>query len=135
MQEFFGSQFGQLLSAIIVGCAVAVLIRQAWARISNRHRRALDLSDEMLRLGFERIPRILKAYAVSDYAGALRETEELHKILLDPAKRNIEFATLFQRMLEHRLADANLRAATVKLFNDLTRSTTPPATPAVATAS
>ena len=126
MSEFFGSQFGQFLSATLVACAAAVLLRQLYGRISARHRRALDLSGEMRKIGFERIPKVLECYAIGDYVGAGREVEELHRILLDPAKRNLEFAQLFQRMLEHRLNDPQLRTVTLKLVGDLTTATAPP---------
>jgi len=122
MEDFLTSPFGQLSYWIMVGLIVAIAGRWAYLRVTARHHVAMDVARFLSSRGLQRIPRALENYALCDYVGAAREMKELHEILVDPMKRNLEFAGLFKRMLEDMLADPATRQQTL---DQIAKSTTP----------
>lgn len=120
MDEFFTSTFGQVSYFILLGVVIAALIVWAYRRITARHHAAMDVARFLTAWGFQRTPKFLEYYALSDWPAATHELKELRDVLNDPAKRDIEFMGLFKRMLESRLADSATRQQTLDLIAKLT---------------
>ena len=114
--DFFQSGPGlAVVAAVTFG--VGWLLFGADSRIEDRRRRAIDLSNKLSKLGFQRLPKLFADYGIGDYSGFLKGVHELHDIIADAGTREAELAHVFQLLLEEKLKDPTKLAVLKQLVD------------------
>lgn len=120
---------GQVL--LLVGAMIGVFFAAAaWAKYdAKKEKRRLAFSQvatELHKMGLERLPAMLNAYAVGDYSGFFKAVQKFADLLDDGtdivAK---EFDRIFMRVLERKLQTPEGVALIRQRLADLGAPTTP----------
>lgn len=109
------SPIGGLLIAVV---AMLGLLMGGLGFFANREKMRIrgkfaDAASALSTLGLERSAAIFKALSIGDDIAAIKDIEELTKMLLDPAKRQHELDTVFIKMLEEKLENPSDRQRTL----------------------
>lgn len=84
--------------------------------VEHRRRAAVEASGVLRQYGLSILPDILNDYAVGDYSGLAARVRDSANKLLNPAQLEVEFGTIFNKLVETRLTDPQRREAFIADF-------------------
>jgi hypothetical protein len=101
--------------ALLVVCPILAVFVGAWlfrkdTEAENRKRAAIRVSSMLTAMGLNRLPRILEAYAVSDWSGLAYEVKSFAELSLDEKAVAAEFDAVFKNVLIKKIATEEGRA-------------------------
>src|SRR5690349_4351163 len=107
----FGISIAWVLVAILGGIVAGRLVKRVDDKIEERRAHALEVSRVLAKQGLTVLPPVLEAYATGNYSEVLKALRKARITLDNPAAAAAEFEGIFNKMLETKLANGDVRAA------------------------
>jgi hypothetical protein len=107
-----------LIGWAVAGVCLGKLAYRDDRKLKELQREASDLADELARHGFQLLPPILHDIGFLDFIKLKLDFKHAVNVLKDPVKRQAEFATLLDGMVQYELSDKKSNQA---FFDDVIR--------------